>query len=399
MPWVDERIGADRRKKFRAAWRDSAGRKHYGEWRPGPRSDVLLEAITEEERARAGHVAADRGLTWGQWRTEWEPGRDIEASTRSSTTTVINKWLAPKWDTVRLVEITAPMIRAWIKDMLNRGASEHTVIKAYHQLSTSLNAALEADKLRDTPCRGIRLPKPTAHVGTAFTDEEVAAIITAIVAPYSDAVTLLAYLGLRFGEMAGMHWADVHPDSIYVSHVFDRNNQLIKPYPKDDDCRWVPIPRIAAAVLNRRRQALVDRGVNPSTPCGTRHVKGECPGQLVIPGPHSKPLDSNNMMRRHFRPGMVKAGLDPRRLSARQHDLRHTFITWLIEDGLSAEEVAPIVGHSSTYITAKYTHLLTGHHDRARAALDARSGEQPGGKSDDSASKSAPKRHLASVQK
>jgi len=49
-----------------------------------------------------------------------------------------------------------------------------------------------------------------------------------------------------------------------------------------------------------------------------------------------------------------KAGLDPK---LHFHSLRHTFATWLVQEGVSIYEVQKLLGHSSISVTQVYSHL------------------------------------------
>jgi integrase len=61
------------------------------------------------------------------------------------------------------------------------------------------------------------------------------------------------------------------------------------------------------------------------------------------------------------------------------HDLRHTTASLLAQNGASLPEIAHQLGHKSTVVTTRYTHLLkgravTGHaelDEKMRTALDA----------------------------
>ena len=53
------------------------------------------------------------------------------------------------------------------------------------------------------------------------------------------------------------------------------------------------------------------------------------------------------------------------------HECRHTFVSLMADAGISLEEIRPYVGHSSTYMTERYRHLVEGHEDKTRDRLDA----------------------------
>jgi len=42
------------------------------------------------------------------------------------------------------------------------------------------------------------------------------------------------------------------------------------------------------------------------------------------------------------------------------HSLRHTFASWLIQNGAGIEEVADALGHASLNMTRRYAHLSKG---------------------------------------
>jgi integrase len=75
-------------------------------------------------------------------------------------------------------------------------------------------------------------------------------------------------------------------------------------------------------------------------------------GELLFPSP----ADSTRPMRhvRHFWTKVCKtADLE----NLRVHDLRHVFATTALEAGAPLITIAPLLGHSSTVMTARYAHL------------------------------------------
>jgi len=55
-----------------------------------------------------------------------------------------------------------------------------------------------------------------------------------------------------------------------------------------------------------------------------------------------------------FKAYVRKADLNPK---LHLHSLRHTFATWLVQEGVSIYEVQKLLGHSSISVTQVYSHL------------------------------------------
>jgi integrase len=63
-----------------------------------------------------------------------------------------------------------------------------------------------------------------------------------------------------------------------------------------------------------------------------------------------KPVLSNDHW---FKPALKAAGIS----NFRWHDMRHTFASWLVQDGVPLERVSKLLGHKSLAMTMRYAHL------------------------------------------
>ncbi|HSC72741.1 MAG TPA: tyrosine-type recombinase/integrase [Gaiellaceae bacterium] len=63
----------------------------------------------------------------------------------------------------------------------------------------------------------------------------------------------------------------------------------------------------------------------------------------------------------HATKAWTKARLEPIGL----HEARHTYVSVMHAAGLSLEQIGDYVGHSSSYMTDRYRHLLDGHEQEA----------------------------------
>jgi integrase len=88
---------------------------------------------------------------------------------------------------------------------------------------------------------------------------------------------------------------------------------------------------------------------------------------LVFPNTLGGYADYTNLVPRHFKPLLRRAGLP----NIRFHDLRHTCATLLLIRGVHPKIVSEMLGHSSVSITLDvYSHVIPGLGDAAALAME-----------------------------
>ena len=177
-------------------------------------------------------------------------------------------------------------------------------------------------------------------------------------------VNFLAGTGLRWGELAGLHWDNLRLDvnTVTVRDVLSAGE--IKPYPKSRKQRHVPLFDWVIADID----LAVPRAI-----CEAKHAVGVCQSGLVFHTVTGAPLDDRNFSRRVLKPALERAGLGD--LGVTLHDLRHTYASWLVQAGIPLERVAELLGHASITTTQIYAHLMPAKHDDLAAALGANWGQ------------------------
>jgi integrase len=170
---------------------------------------------------------------------------------------------------------------------------------------------------------------------------------------------------MRFGEMAGLHWqrVDFASGFITVAEPWDRTAQRIKGYTKSRKPRRVPIPSwVEDALLARPRTS--------GAVCGLPHAKGgaRCTSPLVLLSPTGKPLDVTQVGQLQWKTAVEFSGVG----HVRMHDLRHTYASWLRQDGVDLEHVQELLGHASILTTQRYSHFGPDRFDKARLILDGK---------------------------
>ncbi|MGI8938512.1 MAG: tyrosine-type recombinase/integrase [Iamia sp.] len=92
---------------------------------------------------------------------------------------------------------------------------------------------------------------------------------------------------------------------------------------------------------------------------------GEGPGGLVFATPPGEPV-SRGHLSREWRKAAQGAGVE----GARPHDLRHSYATNLLREGVSVAAVSGWLGHRSVQTTLDtYWHAIPGDEDRGRAVV------------------------------
>ena len=165
-------------------------------------------------------------------------------------------------------------------------------------------------------------------------------------------------LGLRRGELLGLHWADIDLDggSPEIRTALQRvDGELVLTAPKTRRSeRPVPLPAVCVDALRRRREHQAEE----------RRTAGEGWKEtgLVFTTRRGTPIEPRNL-NRHFYPIRERLGLE-----VRFHDLRHTCVTLLLGLGIPPHIVRDIVGHSALDVTMN----IYAHADMTekRAALD-----------------------------
>jgi integrase len=356
MAWGEKRPNG----KYRAAWRDRDGRERYSPALFQTRKAAEGHGFEQEQKAQLTIQNAPDDITWAQWLPAWLEVRAVRTSTSITSIGQIRKHVLPRWGTTPLRAIERHDVQVWI-NRLKTQMAPGTVQKVYYLLSSSLNAAIDAKLLEANPCTRIKLPAPAEGLERFFTVEEIAAIIAELNVPYRAATVLMVGTGLRFGEMAGLHWQRVDLDvaTIEVVETWSSITRTIQILPKGARMRTTVLPS----------WVIDEIGVESSaTSCGLEHEGhgARCRSGLVVPSPQGLALDAKNMRRRHWAKAIRIAGV----ADGRQHDLRHTFASWQAQDGTTIDVLADLLGHASTRTTKRYRHMNGAHLAPARAVME-----------------------------
>jgi integrase len=259
----------------------------------------------------------------------------------------------------RLSDVRRGDLQGLVDRLLGKGLSASKVRNVVVALRVVYRRAIEHDEVAFNPTTGLRLPNGHKPRNRAATATEAATLLAAI--PESDRVLWATafYAGLRRGELRGLRWEDVDLAAgvIHVRRGWDDVVGEVEPKSR----KWTRTVPITALL----RDYLVE----------LKTRTGRDGRDLVFGQTAARPFTPNNV-RRHAAKAWnaenakrAKRRLDPL-VPIGLHECRHTFVSLMHDAGLSLERIGDYVGHSSTYMTDRYRHLMEGHEAEAARMLD-----------------------------
>jgi integrase len=334
--------------RWQARWQDRAGYSHSKEFRTKREASSWL-ADQDTERREGSWVDPRHGReTFAALEARWRQTRHgLRPSAEARDVGYIDRYILPTFGGLRLADIEASLIHAWIGDLLERGLAPATVRKA-GQLLNQILAAAVADKLIGAnPSQGIKWPQPGREEMRFLTPGEVNRLADAIDPRYRGLVLLAAAGGLRIGEITALRQEHLDRERgrvMVAGAITEVEGHLVEGPPKTAaGQRWVPLPPYVIDALPTH-------------------------DGLVFTAPEGGPIRLAGWRQRFWRPAVTKAGLDPLRI----HDLRHTAVSLWIAAGVEPLEIARRAGHTSvSFVLDRYGHLLDRPDDPSIARLEA----------------------------
>ena len=224
--------------------------------------------------------------------------------------------------------------------------SEGTLRRELGALSAAFNHAIKKQKWRiENPCLKAEVPKEPKGRVRYLTRSEAKRLLRAAELPYLvDFIELALNTGCRKGELLNLKWENVDFSTrlVYLDQT------------KSGDWQTVPINEAARQVLVRRMR-LRDQ-ICPNSQWVFFHR---------VPALNSKVGDRVKNIRRSFKSACNRAGIENFRI----HDLRHTFASWLVMEGVPLFEVSKLLRHASIQMTERYAHLAPDHLHDAVASI------------------------------
>lgn len=318
--------------RWRARYRDPAGRE---------RSRHFPRKLDAQRWLATVEVALGRGewldpslgkVTVGEWGRQWLANQSqLKPTTRERYRGLIARQINPTWAPVPLQAVTHSDVATWVSGLTNSGLSGSTVRHAHRVLSMILGAAVRDGRIPRNPAAGVRLPRLASPDKRFLTHGQVAQLAEAVGSPHDVVVLVLAYTGLRWGELAALRVRDVDVGRSRLSiqrSMTEVSGRAVIGTPKNHQRRTVPVP----AFLRDRLQ---------------EQVAGRDPEAFAFPSRQGAVLRNGNFRSQVFDAAATEAGLE----GLTPHELRHTAASLAIAAGANIKAVQRMLGHASAAMT------------------------------------------------
>jgi integrase len=250
-----------------------------------------------------------------------------------------------------LQEITPFLLEGLKRGLQDKGLAPATVKHVLVIIRQVYNKCILWGKWAGSnPVKGIKLPKLDNAKVRVLTPEEEDQLLRALKGKSRqvyDMAVMSLYAGLRFAEIAAMHWQDID---------IERNRIYVRG--KGGKTREVPLAPTLRKILEERR------------------LTDATPADLVFPD------QNGNIQRRisstYYRTVAalgLNAGQD-RRFTLDFHSLRHTFATRLASQGTPLNILRDLLGHADFQMVSRYSHEAPSLADEAIRILDQESNDR-----------------------
>ena len=346
-----------RGQTWEARWRvgtkqHSKGGFHYKKdaekYEAQQRSRIKSHSFVPPKRAK---------VTLQELTDEWFDSLTTSERTRSDYMDIWIRSIQPQWASMRLEHIRPDEVTRWVRT-LRKDFSPQTVRKTFSVFKQILDHAVSQERLTTNPAVRAKelggkgfLPSPKSSKETLVLNHRQVADLAEASGPYRLMILVMAYTGVRFGEVTALQARDVEIGErrLHVRRAFtDIKGKLQLTTPKSGESRVIPIPNFLVPDLM------------------TQLFELETPEDFLFTAAKGGPIRYRTWRKSFFDPAIRATdlkGLTP-------HALRKTYASLSIQAGVNPKQLQEALGHSDIRLTMDlYTSLYEADRDGHAARL------------------------------
>ena len=320
-------------------------------------SEVKEKLKTAIQETQSLDFSKTGQYTVGQWMDVWYENYakiKVRPSSHQTYKGYIENHIKPNIGDIPLEKLTTLDLQRLYKTLLAngrvdrleskgqpKGLSPKTVRNIHQILSSALKLAQEQRIILTNPAEGCALPKVEHREMKTLPVEQLQSFLREA---KDSGVFELYYLelatGLRRGELLGLKWEDIdleHGDLRVRRQIARINGKVVEaPLKTKNAYRTLPLAEDTISILNEQKKKV---GSSP----------------WVFPSATGGPISPDSVLHMLHRV-LKRAGLP----QVRFHDLRHTFATLALQNGVDIKTVSGMLGHFSAGFTLDtYAHVTT----------------------------------------
>jgi len=320
-------------------------------------ADLFLASV-EIAKHTGRYIDPSRArVTVADWTATWLASRsDLRPSTLDRVNGAIRNHIVPELGPIALGDLERLRIQQWAGG-LSTTQGPASVRKIVNVLSGALQLAVDDGRLPANPAQRLKLPKISKSQKRFLSHDQVAALAKSVEVHsggngYGLLVLVLAYGGLRWGELAGLQVRDFDSATgrLHIrTTMVEVNGYFKESSPKDYEERFIPVPASIAEQL-------------------AIHVAGKKMTDHVFVGARGGGVLRNRVFRRGwFDTAAIEIGVP----GLTPHELRHTCASLAVSAGANVKALQRMLGHASAKETLDtYSDLFDADLDSVAAALN-----------------------------
>ena len=333
--------------------------------------EKCLEKL-EKLKQEIGMVQLDKikaEMEFGKWMDFWYQQYSkitLRPTTQSEYESLIYKHIIPEIGKIQLDKLTQNDLQQFYSRLKLNGRQIRTeiygqglsdrMVRACHTLCRkSLEKAVEENLIRTNPAIDCKLPPKKYNEMKVLTREEMKRfIIQAKYDGFFEIFLVALSTGLRRGEDTALKWEDLNLDTgeLKVRRQVKRTKgRLVITEPKtEESVRTIILPKSLVSILKEYKETIDSEWMFPS------------------PKVEGMPRDPSAVY------GMMQVILERAECKKlRFHDLRHTFATTSVANGMDIKTLSTILGHVSSKTTLDiYLHSTEEMKKEAAEKINAR---------------------------
>ena len=341
--WIGEVVLPDGRKKRKRSKLQKIARA----WLEEQKEAVKEGMWVSDETARYGDFL-DRYM-------EEIAAHTLKPKTQENYYFIIKNHIKPDLGDTLIVNIRPENLQSLYARKLSEGFSKHTVTYIHSVIHKTLDTAMKWGLVARNVADAVTPPSPEKTDIHPLSVEQVKRLLKVL---EDDRLycfyLLLTSTGMRKGECLGLQKSSLDLDNgtVLVRHSLSqvRGKGMILGEPKSEKShRVLALPEFTVSALRRHLE------MHPNT------------STYVFATSNNTPFSPRNVLR-HFKDKLKEAGLPA---ETRIHDLRHSFISWLLASGIPPKDVQVIAGHAQFATTMDiYGHIMPGANKEAARRIE-----------------------------